>query len=226
MKTDAFRAAWLDHYWQNVAVANVGDASGLPASATLGSLYASLHTAFPGFGGNQSANESAYTGYSRQAIARDTGIDRTGDQISNAAQIQFGEKTGGADEQTWFVGIGRQSAGATELDYIVPMASDREMFTAAVDDNIAVPNMTLAVDDRVAFFSFGEAVFPTGLTEGQVYFVLSSAAGVITVAATSGGAAINITAAGGGIAYRMTGRFVNDGTNPTINAGALLVNEG
>lgn len=37
-------AALLAHYFNNAAVANVGDASGLPPSAAAGSFYIALRT--------------------------------------------------------------------------------------------------------------------------------------------------------------------------------------
>lgn len=46
-KSTAFETAFLNHIFANAAIANVGDATGLPASSTAGSLYFSLHTGDP-----------------------------------------------------------------------------------------------------------------------------------------------------------------------------------
>lgn len=51
----------LELIFNNVAWANIGDATGLPGSAAAGSLYISLHTASPGEGGDQTTNECSYT---------------------------------------------------------------------------------------------------------------------------------------------------------------------
>ena len=56
--------------FQNLAVANIGNAGGLQPSTVAGSLYVSLHTADPGAGGSQTTNEAAYTSYSRVGVAR------------------------------------------------------------------------------------------------------------------------------------------------------------
>ena len=71
-----FEAAFLQNvlklYFQNLDHANVGDAAGVQNSGTEGSIYISLHTANPA-GGNQATSEATYTGYARQAIARNSG---------------------------------------------------------------------------------------------------------------------------------------------------------
>lgn len=71
--SDAWVLAQLNHYFLNSSITLVGDATGLPAAATVGSLYVSLHTADPGVGGDQSTNEATYTSYARVAVARTTG---------------------------------------------------------------------------------------------------------------------------------------------------------
>jgi hypothetical protein len=96
--TNAFETSLLQHIFQNAAIANIGDATGLPASATAGSLYVSLHTADPGEAGAQNTSEAAYTGYARQAVAR----SGSGWVVSGSATI------------THF-GIGTASSGAGNL---------------------------------------------------------------------------------------------------------------
>lgn len=52
--------------------------------------------------------------------------------------------------------------------------------------------------DRVMLFNVFTESLPTGLTEGAVYYVVSSATNTFKVSATSGGSAVDITAVGGG----------------------------
>src|SRR5881392_3242288 len=68
--TNAFETACLQHYFQNTAHANVGDATGVRGSSVAGSFYISLHTADPGETGDQTTSETAYTNYVRVAVAR------------------------------------------------------------------------------------------------------------------------------------------------------------
>jgi len=225
MKTNNLENAFLAHYFANADIANVGDATGLRGSVTAGSLHLSCHTAYPGEAGAQNTSECAYTGYARQAVVRSgAGFTVTTNQVVNAAQIQFGEKTAAADETIFFLGVGRSASGAGTLDYILPLASFRTLFTAATDDNITAVG-SWSVDDRICLFPLAEATYPTGLTAGTVYFVRTVSGNIITLSTTSGGSVVDITAAGSGIAFRMAGRLVNNGTNPTIAASGLLLNE-
>lgn len=225
MKSNNLENGFLAHYFTNSDIANVGDATGLRGSTTAGSLYFSAMTAYPGEAGSQNTSECAYTGYARQAVARSgAGFTVSTNQVVNAAQIQFGEKTAAADETIFFLGIGRSSSGAGTLDYILPLASFRTLFTAATDDNVTAPG-SWAVDDRICLFPLAEATFPTGITAGTVYFVRTVSGNIITLSTTSGGSTVDVTVAGSGICFKMAGRLVNNGTNPTIAASGLLLNE-
>lgn len=116
-KSNAFETALLNHIFLNSAIANIGDATGLPASATTGSLYMSLHTADPGEAGTQVTNEIGYTSYARVAIARSgAGFTVSGNQISLVANVVFPTGTGGSGTATHW-GIGSSSSGAGLLLY-------------------------------------------------------------------------------------------------------------
>jgi hypothetical protein len=102
----------------NVAIANIGDAAGLRASTTAGSVFVALHSADPAETGNQSTNELSYTGYSRVAVARSAGgwtISGTAPtQAANAAAVTFGACTAGPVTATHF-SVGYQVSGATPI---------------------------------------------------------------------------------------------------------------
>lgn len=106
--------------FENIAWANVGDASGLQPSGAAGSLYISLHTADPGETGIQTTSEAAYTGYGRVAVARSAGgWTKSGTaptQVANAALITFGLDTVGTETETFF-GVGTAASGAGHLIY-------------------------------------------------------------------------------------------------------------
>lgn len=75
----------LDHIYLNLPITYIGDANGLPASATPGNLYVAL---FVG------AAEAAYGSYARQPIPRSaSGFSRTGDVVTNVAQVNFPKST-------------------------------------------------------------------------------------------------------------------------------------
>jgi hypothetical protein len=114
--SNASETAFLEMLFKNTAWANVGDASGLQPSATAGSLYVALHTADPGEAGTQATSEVSYTGYARIAVARSgAGWTVSGNQVSNAATVQFGECTAGSSTATHFsVGVAG-GTGATAI---------------------------------------------------------------------------------------------------------------
>ena len=58
-KADSWENSLLQLLFNNVNVANVGDATGLRGSSTAGSLYVSLHTADPGETGAQTCARGA-----------------------------------------------------------------------------------------------------------------------------------------------------------------------
>ena len=113
--TNAFETALLTLYFNNTDHANVGDASGLQNSATAGSFYISLHTADPGETGTQTTSEATYTSYARVAVARSgAGWTVSGNNVSNAAAINFPACTGGSNTITHF-GIGSDVSGTGNL---------------------------------------------------------------------------------------------------------------
>lgn len=113
--TNAAEQAFLDLLFLNIDWANIGDASGLQNSAAAGSFYISLHTADPGESGDQTTNETAYTGYARVAVNRTAGgWTRASSTISNAAKITFPQCTGGTSTITHF-GIGTDSTSTGNL---------------------------------------------------------------------------------------------------------------
>jgi hypothetical protein len=116
-KSNAFETALLQHIFQNAALANVGDATGLPAAATVGSLYVSLHTSDPAEAGVANTNEISYTGYARVGVIRSSsGWAVSAGVASNVAAITFGACTAGSGTATHF-GISAASSGAGILLY-------------------------------------------------------------------------------------------------------------
>jgi hypothetical protein len=87
----------------------------------LTNLYVSLHTADPGEAGNQSTNETAYTGYARVAVARTSGgwtVSGTAPtSVSPVATIGFGACTASPGAVCTFAGIGTAASGAGVLLY-------------------------------------------------------------------------------------------------------------
>ena len=93
-KGDTYENDLLKLIFNATAVADLAqDDTTSPATT----LTVALHTADPGEAGTQATNETAYTGYARVAVARTTGgWTVTGNSVSPAANIDFGECTASA----------------------------------------------------------------------------------------------------------------------------------
>lgn len=127
--TNALETALLLLLFNNTGLANIGDATGLPASATAGSFQLSLHTADPGETGDQTTSEATYTSYARVAVARSgAGWTVAGNAATNAAAVTFPACTGSTNTITHF-GIGSASSGAGHL-----------WFSGALNASLAVSN--------------------------------------------------------------------------------------
>lgn len=109
------------------AIANLADnAAASPAT----NLYLSLHTATPGIGGAQTTNETAYTNYSRIAVARTAGgWTVASGAATNAALAQFAQ-CGVTGATVTHVAIGTASSGAGKV-----------LYAGALSSSLAVANL-------------------------------------------------------------------------------------
>ena len=129
-KGDTFENDLLLLVFNNTNAANIGDATGLRGSSTVGSLYVSLHTADPGEAGNQTTNETAYTGYARVAVARSAaGFTVTANSVSLFAATDFGECTASAGAAITHFAVGTASSSTGKILY----------------SGTVTPNITMAV---------------------------------------------------------------------------------
>lgn len=128
-KSNVFETALLDLVFKNTDITLIGDAGGLRGSVSAGNLYVSLHTADPAEGGDQTSNETAYTGYARKDVVRGAGFTVTGNSVSPAANVDFGECTASPGNAITHFGIGASLSGAGKLLY----------------SGTVTPNITMAV---------------------------------------------------------------------------------
>lgn len=87
-KSTATCNSLINLLYRATAWANVADNAG---TSPFTNVYVSLHTSSPTAGSNQQTeNETAYTDYARQAVARSTGWNAaSGGATANAATISF-----------------------------------------------------------------------------------------------------------------------------------------
>jgi hypothetical protein len=114
-KGNTFENDLLMLIFNGTAIANIADNA---ASAPLTNLYLSLHTADPGEAGNQTTNETAYTGYARVAVARSgSGWTVTGASVSPVAAVTFGECTASAGAAITHAAVGTASSSTGKILY-------------------------------------------------------------------------------------------------------------
>lgn len=108
----------------------IADLAENDTSSPATNLYVSLHTADPGEAGDQTTNETAYTNYTRVAVARTSGgWTVTANAVENAAEILF-PQCGATGATITHAGVGTASSGAGKLLYK----------TAAFSSSLAVSN--------------------------------------------------------------------------------------
>lgn len=126
--SNTFRNDFLEHLFQNSAIAGIGDSSGLPAAAAAGNFYLRLCTDASVADSANIGTECAYTGYVAKgiAVARTSGgFTVTGNQVKNAADALFAPCTAGS-ENIRYVELWKNNTGSTEADRIafVQLTSD------------------------------------------------------------------------------------------------------
>ena len=114
-KGDTFENDWLKLIFNATAIANIADNA---AASPLTNLYVSLHTADPGEAGNQTTNETAYTGYARATVARTSGgWTVTANSVSPVANIDFGQCTASPGAAITHAAIGTALSGTGKILY-------------------------------------------------------------------------------------------------------------
>ncbi len=143
--TNAAETAMLNLLFNNVAWANIGDASGIQPSAVAGSFYISLHTADPGESGDQSTNECTYTPYARVAVARTSaGFTVAGNVADNFGIISFAAATAGVETATHY-GIGTDASGTGNLIWFGALARALDIYLG-VQPQFPAGNFDTSVD--------------------------------------------------------------------------------
>lgn len=201
-------------------------------TSPLANLFVSLHNADPAEGGSQTTNETAYTNYARQSVARSgagftvSGTDPT--QVVNAATITF--PTCGVTGDTithWGVGTLVSGAGVLLASGVVgPVAGPYLDFTctSASPGSMTVPGSAFSVNDRVSVYHSPVGTLPTGFTEGTVYFVGTASGITITLSTTTAnGTPVNTSSVGAGWVVKQSPLVVGNGVAPSFAASALKI---
>ena len=227
---DALFCAVFSGAWNTLAANSASPAN---------NLYISLHNGAPGNGGSQTTNETGYTNYSRQAVARNTGGWTTTlgsgtafSSVTNAGAINF--PTGGATGDTlthWGLGLSASGAG-TLLAWgpLGPTAGPDVSFecTLGSPGTLTCYGYSPSVNDLVMVAQIqGTQGLPTGFTEGTIYFVGTASGTSCTLSTTASNAnPVNTSSVGQGIIYKCATLAVSSGITPAIAAGGMVIQKG
>lgn len=144
-KSNTFENDLLQLIFNNVDIADVGDASGLQNSASAGSLYIALHTGDPGEAGTATTSECAYGSYARVAVARTVGgWTVSGNVASNTALAQFPECSSSTETVT-HVSITTAASGASKILYSGQLTSPRSV-SAGIQPQFAIGALQISED--------------------------------------------------------------------------------
>lgn len=114
-KGDTFENDILKLIFNATAIANIADNA---ASSPLTQLFCSLHTADPGESGTQTTSETAYTGYARVAVNRNSGgWTVTGNSVSPVADIVFGTCSASPGAAITHGTVGVATSGSSKILY-------------------------------------------------------------------------------------------------------------
>ena len=128
-KVNSFETSFLQHLFNNDDIAGIGDASGLLGSSADGNLFLALFTADPGETGVVT-NECDYTGYARKAVPRTTGgWTVSGNQVTNAALLEFAQCTGGSNTATHFAVCKAGTDGVQDILYTGALTNSMNIST-------------------------------------------------------------------------------------------------
>lgn len=132
-KSNTFENDWMLLIFNNVAIANIGDAAGILGSAVDGNLWWALFTADPGEAGTAITNETAYTGYLRIAAPRSiVGFTVTGGSVSPPSNVDFGECTANPGGPITHFGVVNTASGAGKLLYSGTMTPNITMAATTI----------------------------------------------------------------------------------------------
>jgi hypothetical protein len=180
--------------------------AGLDAVAAL-ATHASLHSAYSASGANELTGGSP--AYARQAIAWDTAA--SGQLLLTGTEVF---DVPAAATVAW-VGLWSASSGGTFYGMVPAVGASGATphpFTATTADVLTSPGHGLSDGQRVVLLA-GQGTLPTGVTEGTLYWVVSTSGDTFSVSATEGGSAVDLTAAGSGAVQRaVVETFADQGT--------------
>lgn len=115
-----------------------------PAWVGNANFWVALHTADPSETGTATTSEAAYGSYARVAVSRTTGFTVTGNQVENAALVQFPQSSSAGSDVTHF-SIVTTASGAGQIILRGALSSSLPTSTG-IQPQFAAGALTATVD--------------------------------------------------------------------------------
>lgn len=162
--------------------------------------------------------EITVNGCTRELIT----LTKSGETVSNNADITFGPASGGAwpEAKGWVI-LDANAAGNRQIHG--EMISDPKVCTVdPATDTFTSTAHGKSNNDRVMIKN-ENGNMPGGVTATTVYYVIGATANTFQISATEGGAAVNVTSAGDGThkVYTCWYQTVQNGNELKIPSGQL-----
>ncbi|MFI7643737.1 hypothetical protein [Nonomuraea sp. NPDC049400] len=177
----------------------------------------------PGTGTNANAGEASGGSYARQAVT--WGAASSG-QKANTGALSIPVPAGTFGFLTFWNASG--TGNTNNYRGYTPLNGSTKGFgtvdsAGVTADAIQSAAHGLADNDRVMVFNVFAESLPAGLTEGTIYYVVSSATDTFEVSLTQGGASVNITGQGELFFQKVVPETFGAPGNITVDVGALVL---
>lgn len=181
----------------------------------------------PGTGTNASGTEASGGSPAYARVAVTWGAAASG-QKSNTGALTIDVPAGTYGWLTFFnasTGNTNNYRGNTPMGGASAIKGFFSTDTTLANDQLFSVAHGMSDGDRVVLYNVFSETLPTGVTEGTVYWVVSSATNTFKVSTTQGGSAVDITALGGGEGYwqRIVPETFNAQGQLTVAIGALVL---
>lgn len=191
-----------------------GKTSDFGALASAPTVYLALFT-------SEGSTEVSGGSYARKSTAAADWNAASGGLIDNATEQAFPEATADWGTITDVKLYDAASAGNVLADSpLVDLTSKAAFVADGGDDTLDIPNHGFSDNDTVRVFGDN---LPTGLSQGTLYYVITSTADTLQLSLTQGGAAINFTTDGYGQIAKTAYQTIVSGNTVRFAAGDLDV---
>lgn len=178
--------------------------------------HLSLHTGYSATGTLEASGGSPP--YGREPVAWDAAASRLADN-TGAVTFDVAAATDVEFVGFWDADTAGNFYGMTPLNSSLALTCN----IWNTGDLLEYPTHGLSDDDTIVIMQLGSTATPSGITEGDIYYVISSSTNDFQISTSMGGGAVSITSDGQAIIMDITEQSFGTQGTLTIDAGSLDV---